>query len=88
MKFLSILTAVFAFVCCNAEVIDLTEASVWQPLDNVLFHGKTITGRASPGLYRFNQWPHDVNKARLVLLLDWTNKNALVEIKNAALTIK
>lgn len=259
MKFLSILTAVFAFLCCNAEVIDLTDAAVWQPLDNVLFHEKTITatgramlrskqifnvapakkytikltaasknvpamvyvafiplgkrneeldtssfhchrntltqvaadakkgskkimvrygahwkvrpascvvknakaddsdipnkkvvagalasavkkgdlweltfktplrsdvkagdfirqhqsggylyfggmkkltpdkevvmqgtiaGRAAPGLYRFNQWPHNVNKARLVLLLDWTNKNALVEIKNAALTIK
>lgn len=48
----------------------------------------TITGRAAPGLYNFKKWPHNVNKARLVLLLDWSNKNALIDIKNATLTIE
>ena len=48
----------------------------------------SITGRAAPGLLRNNQWPHNLPKARLALLLDWRNQNAAIEIKNATLTIE
>lgn len=57
------------------------------PKQEVVMQG-TITGRAAPGLYRNNQWPHNLQKAQLILLLDWTGKNAMIEIKDAALTIE
>lgn len=57
------------------------------PNKEIVMQG-TIAGYAKPGEYRFNKWPHNVKKARLALLLDWTNKNATIDIKDAVLTIE
>jgi hypothetical protein len=57
------------------------------PNKEIIMQG-TIAGYAKPGEYRFNKWPHNVKKARLALLLDWTNKNATIDIKDAVLTIE